>query len=288
MRGAGLVALIFLALVALSCLFGPSLWPFGYQTTNFDLSSAGPSPMHPLGTDVLGRDLLARLMTGTRASLLIAIFSQVAGVAIGIGLGLLAGTGRRWSDSFVMRGIDIFMAIPDVLLVVLLVPVLSSSLGGAHAPVLLEHLNIVTSGGAGIVLAITTTSWMLPTRLVRSQVLSLRETEFYRAAIVTGASRFRLMAIHLLPHVAPVTVTAFTLGVPRAVLMEGAISYLGLGLMPPMPSLGLLIADGVKVMRSHPTALVFPAFTLCALVVSISLLGDSLANLIDGREVHRL
>ncbi len=227
-------------------------------------------------------------MIGMRASLLIAVVSQLLAIAIGLTLGLIAGTGRRLSDSLVMRSIDVFMAVPDVLLVILLVPLFGGALGSSPISNRLQPLNDATSGGVGIVLAITLTTWMLTTRLVRAQVLALREMAFYRAAIVTGASRLRLMTVHLLPNVMPVVLTAFTLGIPRAVLMEATLSYLGLGLIAPMPSLGLLISDGVRVMRSHPSALVFPAVVLCLLVIGISLLGDIIVDLVDSGQVLRV
>jgi ABC-type dipeptide/oligopeptide/nickel transport system permease subunit len=276
----GMVVVALIVLVVTLCIAGPHWWPIQYDTTDFNMSSQGPSAIHPLGTDVFGRDLLARLLVGTRSSLVIALSSQVLAVCIGIAFGLIAGTGRI-SDSLVMRGIDILMAVPDILLVILLVPLFGSALGSSAISDFLEPVNDLTSGGVGIVLAITLCTWMLTARLVRAQVLSLREAEFYRAAIVTGASRQRLMAVHLLPNVMPVAVTAFTLGVPRAILLESAIAYLGLGLIAPMPSIGILIADGVKVMRSHPFALIVPAIVLCALVTGISVLGDMVREYIQ-------
>jgi peptide/nickel transport system permease protein len=281
MRRAGAVALTLLVIIGIADAVAPRLWPIPFAEANFRASSQGVSAQHPIGTDVLGRDRLSRLIVGTRVSLLISVSSQIISVAAGVVLGLLAGTSRRWSDSLIMRSIDISMAVPDILLLVLLIPLFGSALHISGTPGPLVILNDVTGGALGVTLAITLTTWMLTTRLVRAEVLSLRQSDFYRGAIVIGASRSRLMFVHLLPNVAPVILTAFSLGVPRAILLESAVSYLGLGLIPPTPSIGLLIADGVKVMRSQPSALVFPALLLCILVVSINLVGDSIRSQAD-------
>jgi ABC-type dipeptide/oligopeptide/nickel transport system permease subunit len=171
-----------------------------------------------------------------------------------------------------MRGIDAFMALPDILLVLILVPLFSSSLSQSATTDLLEPFNDLTRGAAGVTIAIAATSWMLPARLVRAQVLTLRELDFTRAALVGGVSRTGLILRHLLPNLSGLVITAFVLGMPRAILAESAIAYLGFGVTPPTPSLGGLIADGVKVMRAHPMGVLVPSVQLAVIVICINLL----------------
>jgi ABC-type dipeptide/oligopeptide/nickel transport system permease subunit len=278
-----MVALVvMLALVAFS-VFGPLMWPLEYAQTDFAAIGQGPSSDHPLGTDALGRDILVRLMIGGRVSLAVALISQLLAIVFGTVVGLLAGYTNRHADSWIMRIIDVIMAIPDLLLLILLIPVLSGALQSTWAPSWLVWLNDISLGTFGLIVGIFLITWTIIARLIRGQVLTLREHEFVEAAVNIGVSRPVIMYRHLLPNLTTVLVVAATLGVPRGVLLEAGISFLGLGVSPPLPSWGTMISDGLSVMRSDPHILLAPAVVLSLTVLSLNLLGDAIRDAVDPR-----
>jgi ABC-type dipeptide/oligopeptide/nickel transport system permease subunit len=282
----GVIAGCVLIMVVLATLVGPALWGVDAFQTDFGALRAGPGPAHPFGADALGRDLLARLMIGGRTSLAVAFVSQLVTMSVAIAIGLCVGFIGRWLDQWTMRTIDVLLALPDLLLVILLVPVLTAGLGRSIGPNWLIAANEAAGGAIGLVLAMVLTGWMTSARLVRGQVLSLRETEFVLAARVIGASSLRIMFHHLLPNLVTVIVVAVTLGVPRAVLLEAGISFLGLGITPPMPSWGNLVSEGVEVMRSYPHLLLAPSAAIAVTVVSLNVLGDGVRDALDPRTYH--
>ncbi|MGH8874647.1 MAG: ABC transporter permease [Acidimicrobiia bacterium] len=280
---AGIVSLVVVVVVVLATLIGPHLVPSHYAATDFAAIRQAPSSSHLLGTDELGRDILVRVLVGGRVSLAVAVGSQVLAIVFATVMGLMAGYWTRWADTLIMRAIDLFMSIPDLLLLILLIPVLSGALRAGWVPQWLTDANRASGGILGLVLGIALITWTVVARLVRGQVLSLREEDFVEAAVSIGASRARVMRRHLLPNLTTVLVVAATLGVPRGVLLESGISFLGLGVNPPLPSWGTMIADALGVMRSSPHVLLAPAVVLSITVLSLNMLGDAVRDAVDPR-----
>jgi ABC-type dipeptide/oligopeptide/nickel transport system permease subunit len=228
-----------------------------------------PSATHWLGTDVQGRDVWARLVYGARVSLAAGIISQSIALTLGITLGLLAGFYGRWLDEIVMRLADVTLAFPTLLLLIAMVAALQPSL-------------VVVFVTIGIV------GWAGMARLVRGQVLVVRELEYVQAVRALGAGDFRIIARHVLPAVVAPVVIAATLGVAAAIMAESALSFLGLGVQPPTPSWGAMIADGrdLSQLRNAPWTSLFPGLAIGLAVLGFNLLGDSLRDAMDPRTIR--
>lgn len=269
---------LFLVIALLTlAIIGPYIVPYPYdqQDTNAVIANGGRalapgSPGHLFGTDVLGRDLLSRLMDGARISMTVAIVVQIVVIAIGVPLGAIAGWGGgRW-DTWLMRFTDVIYAFPDLLFIILLsVTFRDSPFGQA-----LDGLFLVF-------FAIGLTSWVTVARLVRGQMLSLKETEFVEAARAIGVSNIRIVTRHLLPNSLSVVIVAITLGIPAAILTEATLAYIGVGVQPPRASWGSLIADGQRSIRGDPFLVVFPAIFIALALVSFTFLGDGLRDALD-------
>jgi ABC-type dipeptide/oligopeptide/nickel transport system permease subunit len=227
-----------------------------------------PSWAYWMGTDFQGRDVWARLLYGARVSLAVGIISQMIALAIGLLLGLLAGFYGRWVDETVMRLADITLAFPTLLLLIAMAAALQPSLTTVF----------VTIGVVG---------WAGMARLIRGQVLVTRQLEFVQAARALGARDVRIIARHLLPNVIAPVVIAATLGVAGAIMAEAALSFLGLGVQPPTPSWGSMIADGrdLSQLRTAPWTSVFPGLAIGAAVLGFNLLGDALRDALDPRHL---
>ncbi len=225
-----------------------------------------PSGAHWCGTDVQGRDVCARLMYGARVSLAAGLISQSIALAIGLTLGLLAGFYGRWVDETVMRLADITLAFPTLLLLIALAAALQPSLGTVF----------VTIGLVG---------WASMARLVRGQVLVVRQLEFVHAARALGARDRRIIVRHVLPGVLAPVIIAVTLGMAAAIMAEASLSFLGLGVQSPATSWGLMIADGrdLNQLRHAPWTSVFPGLAIGATVLGFNLLGDALRDALDVR-----
>jgi ABC-type dipeptide/oligopeptide/nickel transport system permease subunit len=225
-----------------------------------------PSWQHWLGTDVQGRDIWARLVYGARISLAVGLFSQAIAMALGVTLGLIAGYYGKWTDEIVMRLADVTLAFPTLLLLVALVAALQPSLG-----VVLFTIGVV--GWAGMA------------RIVRAQVLVVRQLEYVHALRALGARDVRIVVRHVLPNVVAPVVIAATLGVAGAIMAEAALSFLGLGVAPPTPSWGSMIAEGrdLSQLRTAPWTSLFPGVAIGAAVLGFNLLGDALRDALDPR-----
>ena len=228
-----------------------------------------PSAMHWLGTDIQGRDVWARLVYGARVSLAVGIVSQGIALLLGLTLGLLAGYYGRWVDELVMRLADVTLAFPTLLLLIAMVAALQPSLG-------VVFLTIGVVGWAGMA------------RLVRGQVLVVRQLEYVHASKALGAADRRVIVRHVLPGVIAPIVIAATLGVAGAIMAESSLSFLGLGVQPPTPSWGSMIADGrdLSQLRHAPGTSVFPGLAIGAAVLGFNLLGDALRDALDPRAVR--
>jgi oligopeptide transport system permease protein len=270
-------AAVVLALVALGAV-GDALTPYAFDEQHPERALEGPGAEHWLGTDALGRDLLARLASGARVSLLVAVGSTALAVAIGLFYGALSGWVGGRVDGAMMRAVDVLYALPDVLVLVLFTEVLEALLAGA--PEL--HRRLVA-----LVLALGLVGWVGVARLVRGLVLQAREEPWVEAARAAGASGARVLLRHVLPNVSgPILVTA-ALRIPAAILVESTVSFIGLGVQPPFASWGVLAADGFAALRSHPHLILFPSLAILVVLTGFHLLGEALREALDPRRVAR-
>ena len=235
--------------------------PFQQDVTN---SYALPSLQHPLGTDILGRDQLARIFYGASISLTIGIVVQFLILFIGGAIGMAAGYFGGWVDNLLMRFTDIMYAFPDLLLVLVFVAAFGPSFWS-------------------IFIALGLVYWVGLARLVRGQVLSIKEKEFVEAAIMTGTAPIKLILKHLLPNsLGPIIVT-LTFGIPAAIFTEAALSFLGIGIRPPEPSWGVMIEDGYAGIFADPRQVIFPGIAVALTMLSFTFVGDGLRDALDPR-----
>ena len=265
----GFVVLILLTTVV-SALFAPWLAPHDPAQQDVlgklqpPVWSAEGSTEHLFGTDGLGRDILSRLMYGSRISLLVGTVAVGIGAVLGVTLGLLAGYFGRWVDSVIMRVADVQLSFPFILLALAVIGVLGPSV-------------------RNLVLVLGIASWMLYARVVRAEVLSLKEREYVTAAKAIGAASPRVIVRHVLPNVTHVLVVIATLEVARMILMESALSFLGLGIPPPTPSWGGMLNDSQLYMASAWWMTALPGLAIAATVLAVNLLGDHLRDALDPR-----
>lgn len=250
--------------MSLAALFAPWVAPFDPNAINVDALLLKPSLAHPLGTDVLGRDVFSRILYGGRVSLWVGFVAVGISTSIGLVLGLIAGYFGRLTDEIIMRLVDVMLCFPSFFLILAVIAFLEPSL-------------------TNIMAVIGLTSWMGVARLVRAETLSLRGRDFVLAAKVAGAGPARIITRHILPNaLAPVLVSA-TLGVAGAILVEASLSFLGLGVQPPDASWGNMLMDGKEVLEVAPWLSVFPGLAILFTVLGYNLLGESLRDILDPR-----
>ncbi len=270
----------FLLLVA---IFGPMITPFDYRAQDLAglaqfaadrHTTSQPIPPfvtgHFLGTDNLGRDLLSRLMDGARISMTVALVVQVVVIFIGVPVGAAAAWFGGRVDTLLMRFTDIIYAFPDLLFIILLSVALRETFVGRA----LDGLFVVF-------FAIGLTAWVGMARLVRGQLLSLKETEFVEAAQAIGVSDFKIITRHLLPNASGPMIVAITLGIPGAILAEATLAFIGIGAQEPRASWGSLVAQGQAYLRSEPHLVIFPALAVAIALISFTFLGDGLRDALD-------
>ncbi|MFL6466987.1 MAG: ABC transporter permease [Pyrinomonadaceae bacterium] len=289
------VGLILLAVIIVAVSVGPFII---LKTTGFTadyvpsqveegdlVSSFPPSWQHPMGTDDTGRDLLARVLQGGRISLLVGIISTIVSLIVGVSYGAVAGFFGGRIDNVMMRIVDVFYAIPYILIVI----VLLSVFGGPNAPDFITALS-EKIGGVGnqgmsqiflLFFALGLVSWLTMARVVRGQVLSLKNEEFVVAARASGVSTFGIIFRHLVPNVLGPVIVYATLTVPSVMLTEAFLSFLGLGVQAPYASWGSLAADGIKNISIFPWQLIFPSVTMALTLFSLNFLGDGLRDALD-------
>ncbi|MGH2474672.1 MAG: ABC transporter permease [Candidatus Limnocylindrales bacterium] len=272
-----ILGLILVTLLLLTGIFGPIVAPWPYQHQDLPAvfaAGGGPlpplSPNHLLGTDQLGRDLFSRLLDGARISVSVALVVQLVILLIGVPIGALAGWFGGRLDNLLMRFTDIIYAFPDLLFIILLSVAFRDTFFGKA----IDGLFLVF-------FAIGLTSWVTVARLVRGQLLSLKETEFVEAARAIGVKDRRIVTRHLLPNGIGPIIVAVTLGIPGAILSEATLAYIGVGVQPPRASWGSLIAEGQKYIRSEPHLVVFPAIVIALALISFTFLGDGLRDALD-------
>ncbi len=259
----------FLALTALVVgIIGPIIAPYPIERMHVDAILQGPSEQHLLGTDRLGRDVLSRLLAGSRVSITVGLLATLLAGAVGIALGLLAGFFGRWVDEAVMRLMDMLMAFPYIVLAMALVAVIGPGL-------------------SNIILVIGIVRLPQFARLTRGAVLAVKELEFVTAARSVGATNLRLVLKHVLPNVlAPIFVIS-SLSIATAINTEAALSFLGLGITPPMSSWGTMLADGRSNLRDAWWVATFPGIAISLASLGFNLLGDAVQDLLDPRIAKR-
>lgn len=263
-----LVSLIAIILVALAAIFLPMFTSYTYESTDLANINASPGGKHLLGTDALGRDLLERLMYGTRYSLIIGVASAIINLVIGVVYGGVAGFIGGRVDNIMMRIVDVLYSIPSIIYIVLLMAVF-------------KELNIGGSGVWTIVLALAISSWVGMARIVRGDILQLKQQEFVLAARALGASKTRILFKHLIPNCMSSIIVTMTLLVPQAIFTEAFLSFLGLGISAPLASLGTLCNDAMKSIYVYPYQLLFPSLAICIIILAFNMLGDGLTEALD-------
>lgn len=267
-----LIGAIFFALIILGVLFGPWLW--GIDATHIDIRSRnqGPSFAHPMGTDQLGRDTFARMMAGGRVSMAVGLTAMALALGLGTLVGVLAGYFKKL-DGLLMRTTDLFLALPLLPLLLVIIMLFRDKLNAAFGP----------EGGIFILMvaAIGATSWMQTARIVRGDVLAIKEREFVLAARSIGTPSRRMITRHILPNVlSPILVSA-TLGIANAIITESALSFLGLGFPPDFPTWGRLLFDSVDYLQQYPERVMWPGLAISLTVLSVNYMGDGLRDALD-------
>jgi len=267
---AAVISTILLALVVLMAIIGPFMVEFDYRSTNTKLAAKmritggdmGPSAEHWFGIDTLGRDLWARVWTGTRYSLLIGFIAALVQAIIGIIMGCIAGFFGGWVDMLIMRAIDILDAIPYLIYVIIIMMVFGSGL-------------------MPILLALAITGWMGMARLVRGQILTLKNEDYILAARNLNTKPSKIMMKHLVPNCMGIIIVSLSMAIPGAIFSEAFLSFLGIGLPAPLTSLGQLISTGIAEMRNYPHQLLIPSGVISILMLTLQLIGDGLRDALD-------
>ncbi|MBX9971981.1 ABC transporter permease [Cytobacillus firmus] len=259
-----LFGLVLLGLLIFMAIFGPYMTPYDYASNDLGNKNQPPSSEHWFGTDDLGRDVFARTWEGARISIFIGVAAAVIDLIIGVLWGGIAGYKGGRTDEGMMRFADILYGVPYLLLVILLMVVLGQGL-------------------STMIIAMSITGWINMSRIVRGQVLSLKNQEYVLAAKTLGANTNRIMGKHLIPNsMGPILVT-MTLTIPSAIFTEAFLSFIGLGLTPPIASWGTMANDGLPAMRYYPWRLFFPATFICLTIFAFNVVGDGLRDALDPR-----
>ena len=272
-KGALAGAIIFVLIVIL-VLLGPFVWPYEANGINIRIRNQGPSLAHPLGTDQLGRDTLARIMAGGRTSITVGLTAMLLSLFLGTLIGVVAGYFKKL-DSALMRFTDLFLSLPLLPLLLVMMLLFREPLSTSFGPEKGMFILIVVSIGI--------TSWMPTARIVRGDVLAIKEREFILAARSIGGTDTKIIFRHILPNVlSPIMVSA-TLGIANAIITESALSFLGLGFPPDFPTWGRLLNDAVDYLQQFPERVFWPGLAISLTVLSINYLGDGLRDALDPR-----
>jgi|TARA_A200000113_G_scaffold144742_1_gene130185 oligopeptide transport system permease protein len=259
-----LFSLIYILLLVVVAIITPFIAPYDYAYQDLALGASAPSSDHLLGTDTLGRDLLTRMMYGSRISLMVGFLATSVALVIGVIWGTVAGFSGGKTDAIMMRIVDTLYGIPFIILIILLMVIFGRNL------ILLF-------------LAIGAVEWLTMARIVRSQVLNLSKQEFILSAEAMGVSKLSIIFRHLIPNAMGPVIVYATLTVPQIMLLESFLSFLGLGVQPPLSSWGLLIRDGAVSMEEYWWLLIFPSLAFSLTLFSLNFIGDGLRDAIDPR-----
>lgn len=287
----GLICLIIIVVLYGIGILAPLVAPYHYDQQNLNESLQSPSWAHPFGTDRLGRDVFSRVIYGIRTTVIVTVAAMVAGgLLLGIVLGLVSGYFGGLADGVIMRIGEVFLAFPDILLVILLAatlkPRVTEWVRGLEQ--ITSFSGIVRSGFVDYLVvfgALAIVSWVGMARVVRGQVLSLKQNQYILAARALGASHWRIIFHHIFPNLLPPIIVLVSVGMGSIAGAEVMLSWLGVGVQPPVPSLGLMIWDNgnIGVLRSTPYLLLFPVATVAVIIFAFNLLGDALNDALNPR-----
>ncbi len=258
------VATVILVSFVFIAVFAPLIAPFGEDQQDRTSSLVKPSMTHPFGTDRLGRDVLSRVIYGSRVSLRVGFIAVGIAAAIGIPLGLIAGYLGSWADEAIMRLVDAWIVFPNLILLLAIVAILGP-------------------GTTNVMIAIGLNTFPLYARLIRAQTLSLKQRDFVLAAKAIGARDFSIMRYHILPNAIQPIIVQASLAVGGAVLAEAGLSFLGIGVKPPTATWGVIISDGFPIIRTNPWVSITPGLAIILFVLGVNLLGDRLRDVLDPR-----
>lgn len=259
-----LLSTIIIMLLIFSAILAPLIAPFSYDVQDTANLLKTPDSTHIMGTDKLGRDIFSRILHGSQISLSVGIIATLIAMIIGVLYGAISGYKGGRLDNYMMRIVDIIYALPDILVIILITI-------------------IIGKGFLGIVLAISIVNWVGIARLMRGEVLKLKEQLFVESAKAVGAGHWRIILKHILPNTLGPLIVTMTFRIPAAILSESTLSFIGLGLAPPFSSWGVLANDGWAALRFYPHLLIFPAIMIFMTVLSFNILGDELKEAMDPR-----
>lgn len=263
-----IISAALIAAIIIIALLAPWIAPYPFDETDFGNTLQTPSAKHLMGTDEEGRDLLSRVVYGARVSVAVALGTSLLALFIGAIYGGISGYIGGRIDEFMMRIVDIFYSLPDLLIIVLI------SL-------------IIGRGVTGIVLALGLTAWMRVARVIRGSVLQVKEVAYIEAAKSIGASHQRILLRHILPNVLSPLIVTLTFSVPYAILAESTLSFLGIGISPPDASWGTLASEGWQGMRTFPHLLLFPSLAIFITALSFNLFGEALRDILDPQSMKK-
>jgi oligopeptide transport system permease protein len=277
---AAIAGLVVVLVMCLAAVFADWIAPRSYQDQDVNALLVGPCAHHLLGTDELGRDLLSRLIYGARISLAIAFFSTFFSLILGTVYGAVSGYSGGKLDNFLMRIADVVYSFPDLLLIILINASidrerLAATFSGLHAPFLIKFMNPEV---ISLLIALSLVSWVHVARLVRGEVLRLREEKFVEAAVALGSRSGSILFRHILPNALGPLIVTLTFRIPAVILAESTLSFIGLGIQPPLASWGTLANAGFSHLRFHPHLILFPSLAIFVTILSFNFLGDGLRD----------
>lgn len=264
---AAVVCFGIIVIITLFAIFAPILSPYDYFETNYKAKMQKPSAEHLFGTDLFGRDQWTRVWYGTRISLLIGLCAALINLVIGVFYGAISAIMGGKVDNIMQRIIEVLVGIPQLIIVILFMMVLPPGIGT-------------------IIVALSITGWVNMARLVRAEILKLKEQEFVLAAQLLGTNKWKIIIRHLIPNTISVIVIQIMFAIPSAIFTEAFLSFIGVGLAEPKASLGVLINNGYSALRAAPFLLIFPAVAIVLIMVCFSILGDGLRDAFDPRMRH--
>jgi oligopeptide transport system permease protein len=278
-------AIIIITLFILA-IFAPYIAPYHYTEGSLKDNYAKPGDKYLLGADFMGRDVLSRIIYGTRISLSVGIIGASTAFILGVLYGLISGYYGGKIDNIMMRIVDIMYGFPTLLLIILMMVLFKSTFAITTPGTIAAALSAIDKAFGGlffIFIGIGVTAWIGMARIARGMALSLREKEFVEAARATGNSNFRIMIKHMLPNLIGPCIVAVTLQIPRYITFEAFLSFIGLGVNPPTPSWGMMISEGYKAIRSYPHLALYPGIALAITMLAFNFLGDGLRDALDPR-----
>lgn len=257
-----MIGLTFVILITIIAIIGPLLSKYNYYSQDLEIANQPPSSAHWFGTDKFGRDIFVRILYGARISLAVGYAASILNIVIGILYGGIAGYFGGKIDNFMMRIVDILYSIPMMIYVILLMVIFGAGL-------------------KSIIIALSIAYWLTMARIVRGQIMSLKQQEFVLAAKTLGASSMRILLRHLIPNCMGPIIVTLTLSVPEAIFTESFLSFIGLGVSAPQASWGTLASEALEGFQLYPTQLFFPALAICLTILAFNLLGDGLRDALD-------